>query len=277
MQIRNFFSGFAEFILDAGWWGMSSEAAAIVAYVFAIYEHSKEKPLTGWVFLVLSVILFWLGSFLAWSHKNNAEKVLQSRVEQLEKRVMDVPSLRVVQHGFYTDIRPLVEQVGPVFRPLAQLSCLHVKFKNDPQLATDGSIARNVLAELEFFDESGHLLCAFLGRWGDMPQPPHLPQGQSPAQTLAMADFGIGQERELDIAFKYQDESDCFGMSNETYSYRDWRHPKQRLVSEDVKVRIRLRGIGADSSWDFWFHNPKSGSLQRIKYQQASPRRERTV
>jgi hypothetical protein len=170
------------------------------------------------------------------------------------------------------DDRPLIEQIGPVVRTVAQLSCLHVKFKNDPELSTESSTAKNILAELEFFDDSGHPLCSLLGRWGDTPQPPHLPQGQTPAQTLAMVDFGIGQERELDIAFKYQDEPDCFGMSNETYAYRDWRHPKQRLCPENIRVRVRLRGIGVDNAWDFWFQNPKSTGLQKVKYQQVARR-----
>lgn len=123
-------------------------------------------------------------------------------------------------------------------------------------------------AELDFFDEADHLLCTLHGRWADTIQPPFLPPGQSAAQVLAMADFGIGQERELDIAFKYQDETDCFGMSNETYTYQDWKHPKQKLSAENIRVRVRLRGVGVDNIWDFWFQNPKSGCLQRIKYLQ---------
>jgi hypothetical protein len=103
---------------------------------------------------------------------------------------------------------------------------------------------------------------------GDTAQPPQLPPGQSPAQVLAMIDFGIGQERELDIAFKYQDEAECFGMSNETYQYKDWKH-QQKLVQENIKARVRLRGVNVDSTWDFWFQNPKSAGLQKLKFQNS--------
>ena len=258
-----------QFVKDAGRYGIASEIAASILFIVTLVEHARDKTFSSLPFICLSALLLFLGGFLAWSRQCHANKALQDKFIQLENQLTDVPNLNVAPHGFYADIRPLAEQVGPVFRTIAQLSCLNVKFKNDPRLATQSSIARNILAELEFFDESGHLLSTLLGRWGDSPQPPHLPQGQSPAQTLAMVDFGIGQERELNIAFKYQDEADCFGMSNETYAYKDWKHPKQKLVRENIKVRVRLRGVGVDSTWDFWFHNPKGACLQKVKHQQV--------
>jgi len=186
-----------QFIKDSGKYGITSEIAALVLFLLTSIEHAIDKTFSPYPFLCVSVFLFSLGGFLAWSHKDNAEEVLQREIVELKEKLTDVPRLEVVRHGFYVDVRPLIEQIGPVIRTVAQLSCLHVKFKNDPELSTESSIAKNILAELEFIDDSSHPLCTLLGRWGDTPQPPHLPQSQSPAQALAMVDFGIGQEREF--------------------------------------------------------------------------------
>jgi hypothetical protein len=227
--------------------------------------HLKKLPLP-WALVIVCVGLFFI--VLEGGYRlQRAEKERWSKeLEAVKEKLNDVPNIDVLQHGFYVDSRPLVEQVGSVYRTIANLSCLHVKFKNDPKQATPNSVARNIRAELEFFDSAGNALCRFQGRWGDTIQPPYLPQGQSPAQVLVTANFEIGQDRELDIAFKYPDETDCFGMSNETYAYRDWRHPQQKIAARNIRVRVRLRGVGVDSSWDFWFDNPQFGDLKRAKY-----------
>ncbi len=249
-------------ILRHLWHWKQALTGPLVTIILLLYEQwAGKSPTWGWFAAIIA-------SGLAWQFYSELKKS-QSKSEELERHLADAPLLKVLPNGFYVDVRPLVEQVGPVIRQVDQLSCIHVKFKNNPERSTERSIGKNILAELNYFDDADHLLCTVLGRWGDTPQPPYLLPGQSPAQVLAMVDFGIGQERELDIAFKYQNEADCFAMSNDTYAYRDWRHPKQKLSRENVRVRVRLRGVGVDSSWDFWFHNPKSGALQKIRQQQV--------
>lgn len=209
-------------------------------------------------------------------HRAVAEQTKRDNdVRRLQEQVTDVPRLHVVDGGFYNDVRLLQKlindasfgkQVG-----MAELSCLHVKFKNDPKRSTVNSIARNILAEMAFYDAvSESLICSVRGRWGDTPEPPRLLPHQTTADALATVNFEIGQERELDIAFKYPDERECFAMSNETYGTADWRYPKQEISCNQLKVRVRLRGVGVDASWEFWFENPNRGELRPMKHQAVS-------
>jgi hypothetical protein len=235
--------------------------------------HTEHLP-TNWQAWLIGLLGIALLLILEGSYRRSVavESEHKSEVRHLSDKVTDVPLLRVAEDGFCHDLRPLVNTDNYGNKNiLATLSCIHVKFKNDPKKTTPNSRAK-VLAEMEFYDaNSGAFLCQMYGRWGDSTQPPHLAPGQTVSDNLAAVDFEIGQERELNIAFKYQQESDCFGMSNKTYEVYGWRHPKQGIPCEHVRVRVRLRGVGVNSSWDFWFQNPKTGQLQPIKQQQVQP------
>jgi hypothetical protein len=240
----------------------------VVTIVVLIYQQSTGRPPTwGWFVAIIGSGLAW--QFYSGMKKSQAD--LEMLKQDLERQSADSPRFKVVPNGFYADVRQQKETIGPVTRVRAEISCLHIKFKNDPEQSTENCIGKNILAELDFFDDGGHLLSTVRGRWGDTPEPPYLPPGASPAQALAMVDFGIGQERELNIAFKYLDEADCFAVSNEIYAYPDWKHPKQKLSVESLRTRVRLRGIGVDSSWDLWFKNPKNSPLIKIRQQRVGP------
>ena len=180
-----------------------------------------------------------------------------------------VPLLRVADKGFYADFRTLSVECAPrVFKPMASLSCLHVRFKNDPQHSSQTCIAQ-ILAEIEYYDSTNSLLCSIRGRWGDTTEPPRLPLGQTPEDNLTNVVIQIGQVRELDIAFKYQDESACYAMSNEVYGLPDWKHPTHKLPQGSIRARVRLRGVGVDASWDLRFENPSAGQLKPIRWNEA--------
>jgi hypothetical protein len=54
-------------------------------------------------------------------------------VKRLEDQLTDVPDLCLVFDGFYKDVRTLSSaDARGRFTPIGELSCLHVKFKNDP-------------------------------------------------------------------------------------------------------------------------------------------------
>jgi len=65
------------FFKDAGRLAVSSEIAAVIFYGIAWWEHAKDKPISAYLFISLSVVLVWLGGFLAWRKKD-------IRVEELE-------------------------------------------------------------------------------------------------------------------------------------------------------------------------------------------------
>jgi len=194
-----------------------------------------------------------------------------TEIDTLKDKLSDTPRIVAGDEWFYSDMRPLVltaiSSTGErVSIPHGDISCLHVRFKNDPKKQTENSIARNITAEIKFYDTSSHsLLCEVTGRWEDTPQPPELPPHESKPDRLATVNFQIGQRRELDIAFKHLTDSECYAISNDVYRYPDWRMPTQKLDARQIKARVTLRGVGVHSSWDLWFENPASGELKRIK------------
>lgn len=71
-----------EFFIDAGKWGVASELAALVAFCIGVWEHIHDKPVSSFVFVGLSVLLFWLGAFAAWSRKKLALEAERDRQQQ---------------------------------------------------------------------------------------------------------------------------------------------------------------------------------------------------
>ena len=89
--------------------------------------------------------------------------------------------------------------------------------------------------------------------------------------TLLPADFPIGLRRELNLAFKYPADQECYGFNNETYNLPDWRDPRRCLTGEEFIVEVRLRGPYVDRQWAFEFSNPGAGSdLEGGQYKQLS-------
>jgi hypothetical protein len=89
-----------QFIKDSGKYGVTSEIAALVLFFLTFIEHTMDKTFSPYPFMCVSVILFLLGGFLAWSHKDNAEKVLQKEIIELKKKLTDVPCLESRALGF---------------------------------------------------------------------------------------------------------------------------------------------------------------------------------
>ncbi len=61
-----------EFVVDAAGWGVTSMLAALVSLGIAVWEHSHDKPVSSFLFVCLSVPLFWIGSYVAWAKKKRA-------------------------------------------------------------------------------------------------------------------------------------------------------------------------------------------------------------
>ena len=133
----------------------------------------------------------------------------------------------------------------------------HVKFCNTPQVRSTDARAKDVIAEITFFDSEGgnEVLKPFKGRWGDTKQPSYLEQG-TPTRELDSVDFEEnGNEHELDIALKYQDEEVCYAFNNTSYSAPMWKNPNFELNGERFQVRVRLKGQMVDKEWWFTLHN----------------------
>ena len=65
-----------QFITDAGGWAVASVVAAFLWFGVGLWEHADERSVSAFVFVCLSVPLFWVGAFLAWLKKSRALDVL---------------------------------------------------------------------------------------------------------------------------------------------------------------------------------------------------------
>src|SRR5208337_4933682 len=72
-----------DFIRDAGGWGVASVVAAFLAFGIAIYDHANDKPVSAFVFVCLSVPLFWLGAYLAWKKERGQAKELEQKLKPM--------------------------------------------------------------------------------------------------------------------------------------------------------------------------------------------------
>jgi hypothetical protein len=60
-----------QFVRDSGGWGVASELTGLVTFGIGLWEHSQDRALRGFVFVAISVPLFWIGAFVAWNRKRD--------------------------------------------------------------------------------------------------------------------------------------------------------------------------------------------------------------
>lgn len=82
---------FKEFLREAGAGGLVSMAAAIATLILSVWDRGHDKPASAYLFLFVSLMLFWIGAFLAW-HKKYKE------CERL-RRPADCPVIRISAWG----------------------------------------------------------------------------------------------------------------------------------------------------------------------------------
>jgi hypothetical protein len=87
---------FVEFLQDAGGWGVGSVVAAFAFFALGLWEHSQDKSVSAFVFVCLSVPLFWVGAFLAWRKKYKELEKERANVAALSHPA-DHPTIRISQ------------------------------------------------------------------------------------------------------------------------------------------------------------------------------------
>lgn len=179
--------------------------------------------------------------------------------------------MKLAPDGFYADTRTLrineiIAETGEVVRSESkEMSCVHAGFVNDPVVPTPDGVAKDVLGIVEFFDATGKKLYFLDGRWADTDQP----QPETPTVQLLSVNIPIGQTREMDIAFKYPEDDDCYGVNNDSYRTSDFRDPRWKLTGSDFYAIVRLRAPYIDKRWRFSFRNLGSGKgLEAVEAQE---------
>jgi hypothetical protein len=243
-------------------WGSGltgSASAPLVVLAFMLKEAWMKT--TSATFAALCLVA---ATFLVWERE-------KEQVETLEARFKGLPFIRLAPEGFYADTRPLqinetIAPTGEVVRfQLKEMRCVRARFVNDPVVPTPDGVANDVVGTVEFFDASGERLCFMDGRWADTDQPQ---PGTSTVQLLAV-NIPIGQTREMDIAFKFPDDEDCYGVNNDSYRARDFKDQRWKLSGSDFYAVIRLRAPYIDKRWRFHFRNPGAGNgLQALEVEE---------
>lgn len=67
---------------------MASVLAAFLAFGFGIWEHIHDSPVSGFVFVCASVLLFWVGAYVAWYRTFD-------ELEQIKRRLSSAAALKV--------------------------------------------------------------------------------------------------------------------------------------------------------------------------------------
>lgn len=77
---------------------MASEIASGISFGLGVWEHFHDKPLSGFILMVVSLPLFFIGAYLAWKKKHDELELFQSQKPKIEVQV-DKVKWRPVQLG----------------------------------------------------------------------------------------------------------------------------------------------------------------------------------
>lgn len=215
-------------------------------------EVSAFSP-NSWTAIGVAIGFLAIGLYVMGLKKENMN--LTRRLDQI---ISSLPNIELYGEPYVDEriIRELKLRADMVDSPLKPYFT-HVKFCNNPQVRTADARAKDVIAQITFFDSEGEneVLNPFKGRWGDTKQPSYLEQG-TPVRELHSVDFEeSGLEHELDIALKYQDEEVCYAYNNESYWASGWKLLEFILHGERFQISVRLTGQKVDKEWFFILHN----------------------
>jgi len=231
--------------------------AAFVFFGIGVLEHVRKESVTAFVFLVLSVPLFWIGAYISWSMKADD-------LDNAHKQLREVPHIKQVHGSFKCDARKWKDEETGTVSPICSLV---VKFKNDPEFYSEMATAKEVMVCTTFFnidvEQNPCLLFPVYSRGATNPEP----KLRSPNKDILATDIRIGEEVELDIAVKYLDEDVAFAVDNEGYGSHALRHPKFRLEGKRFLAVVRLAAVNVKESFNFSFENEgKDKPLKPITY-----------
>lgn len=230
---------------------------AIGAYSTITGHPFIDIPAWVWVSLLSAGLFF--GSFFAY-HRIRTK---------LNGILLAVPNMELCGSP-YADTRSIrsVIKIEGQFPLVGNPFFAHIKFYNNPKVRSIAATAKDVTAEITFFDDRDPpILGPIYGRWGDTPQPATLAPF-APIRELLKVDFepnGLAQE--LDIALKYPEDEFCYAFNNESCCYsNDWRMPRFLLKGYSFYVKVRLMGVPMlDKTWWFTLYNSGAGKGLRIE------------
>ena len=229
-----------------GWAVLMSTLSVALLFVPLLLPN---KIVQSWCIWLGAAFCFVVANFIVWNRGNQRAQVAEHALEEVEKAkpkiVLREPNAIHVQDigmGIRVSGVPHTEKTVPFVK---------VRFVNKPKGNYPNSVAQKVSARIRISDLSGKCQVDMAGRWDDTTQPSFIAFGFSKTD-LQFVDFGILQERGLDIAFRDIDGS-FVAWNNDNYDYQDMRKPEHVLTGKEFQVEIKLSAVWVDETFVFQF------------------------
>jgi len=227
--------------------GIMSGVLSLYRELYSLYRGTLPSQNVFWT---CARIAFVLSVALVFGEENREKRKLRQRLESLEN---SRPKIVLKQPGA-VHIEPNV-YVGSIF--VAQF--LRVRFVNTPDEAVPSAVAEAVAAKISYFREGeNNPILSIDGRWADSDQPTPRERWQSYNDLLRIK-FDIGDEHNVDVAYRDSRTGECFAWNNDNYNYQDMTKPEHKLSGEVFRVQVRLVGARVDSTTEFRFSNSADG------------------
>jgi hypothetical protein len=93
----------AQFVGEAGGWAVASGVAGLCFFLFGIWDRAHGGSISAFVFVVLSVPLFWVGAIMAYLKKSNELETVKKAREIPELYLQYVNDYRndLLNSGFF--------------------------------------------------------------------------------------------------------------------------------------------------------------------------------
>jgi len=237
----------------SGWVFAIFAIGLTITTAFVVNNPSKYVMLIRWAAILTSAAAIWM-VFIA---EYDAWRVERNRAKGAEKQLADIederPRLKLKEPGaIYIET---INQSAPVGGQLYRQTVLFLKLRlvNDPAKPYPTAHARGIRAKIDFrrCSDGTHFL-SIDGRWAESDQPSSISPLESKAHLLA-ADFGIGEERSLDVAYYDKRTSSYYAWNNDNYNYDFFTYPHHLLEGNYFQVDIRIRGEWIDELIKFRF------------------------
>jgi hypothetical protein len=224
---------------------------------FGYFTFLTDQPWHWKVILLLgiNILLVVEGAAKAIRKRESQRDAYRLKLHQIEEAKPRI----VLREPHAAYMEPVnIHAVGDV---LNNVSFMTVRFVNQPQPPFPNSVARDVRVKLRFFEPmpAGRLLLAIDGRWAASDQPSTRDWRQSRTDLLS-AEFGIGEEHSLDIAFRDDHSGEFYAFNNENCHYPLMKKPEHLLVGDHFMVRISLLGPWVGETFEFQFAHDSSGT-----------------
>ena len=229
----------------------ASGGPTVVLALWYILTGREQQKIGFLAFLgVCSILAAWVGLY-------------RERKMRVLERERQKPSLRVGAGDFHRFNGTFIDQFGNSMP--YPFTSLRLRVENDPETGTEISQAVDVAAKVTFISETKDRTFSFEGRWSDTIQPSIL-SSQRTAAELKTVNILIGTTRILDLVLKHDGETECYGVTNDSYSPTNQllKNPEWLLGPGVHTISVRFRCATVDQTFELTFRNPEVGPLEPL-------------